>query len=57
MTRGEGPGVPDGIKIDSAGNVYCAAQGGVHTLGPDGMSLGPEPCVSYCLAETIMKAT
>ncbi len=40
VTRGEGPGVPDGIKIDSAGNVYCAAQGGVHILGPDGMSLG-----------------
>jgi gluconolactonase len=40
VTRGDGRGVPDGIKADSADNVYCAAQGGVHVFSPDGTCLG-----------------
>ena len=39
-TRGDGPGVPDGMKIDSEGNVYCCAQGGLHIFRPDGRFLG-----------------
>ena len=39
-TRGDGPGVPDGMKIDSAGNLYCCAQGGLHVFKPDGSYLG-----------------
>ncbi len=30
------PGVPDGMKVDSAGNVFCTANGGVCVIGPDG---------------------
>lgn len=40
ITRGSGRGVPDGIKADSAGNIYCAAQGGVHVFNPAGTCLG-----------------
>ena len=39
-TQGDGPGVPDGLKIDSAGNVYCCAQGGLHVFSADGDLLG-----------------
>lgn len=40
VTRGSGRGVPDGIKADAAGNIYCAAQGGVHVFNPGGTCLG-----------------
>jgi gluconolactonase len=34
-TTGEGRGAPDGMKIDSAGNVYCCGPGGIHVFDPD----------------------
>ena len=39
-THGDGPGGPDGMKIDSRGTVYCAAQGGLHIFTPEGNLLG-----------------
>jgi gluconolactonase len=39
-TDGDGPGAPDGMKIDSAGNVYCCGPGGVHVFAPDAACLG-----------------
>ncbi|HWG32146.1 MAG TPA: SMP-30/gluconolactonase/LRE family protein [Steroidobacteraceae bacterium] len=39
-TGGRGRGVPDGIKADAAGNIYCAAQAGVHVFNPAGTRLG-----------------
>src|SRR5262249_54099327 len=33
-TTGEGKGAPDGMKIDSAGNVYCCGPGGGHGFDP-----------------------
>jgi gluconolactonase len=39
-TTGEGRGAPDGMKIDSAGNVYCCGPGGIHVFGPDAGCLG-----------------
>jgi len=39
-TRGEGAGAPDGMKLDSAGNVYCCGPGGIHVFAPDATSLG-----------------
>jgi gluconolactonase len=35
-TKGDKPGAPDGMKIDSAGNVYCCGPGGIHVFDPDG---------------------
>jgi gluconolactonase len=37
---GEGPGAPDGMKIDSAGNVYCTGPGGIHVFDPEATALG-----------------
>jgi gluconolactonase len=34
-TKGDEPGAPDGMKIDSAGNVYCCGPGGIHVFDPD----------------------
>jgi len=39
-TEGEGAGAPDGMKIDSRGNVYCCGPGGIHVFDPAGISLG-----------------
>jgi gluconolactonase len=33
-------GVPDGMKVDSAGNVYCGGAGGIYILDPNGKKLG-----------------
>ena len=33
--KGEGKGVPDGLKIDSKGNVYSCGPDGVHVFSPD----------------------
>jgi len=33
-------GVPDGMKVDSAGNVYCGGSGGLYILDPKGRTLG-----------------
>jgi gluconolactonase len=34
-TKGDKPGAPDGMKLDSAGNVYCTGPGGIHVFDPD----------------------
>lgn len=39
-TTGEGAGGPDGMKIDSQGNVYCCGPGGIHVFDPKGQCLG-----------------
>ena len=37
---GPEPGVADGMKVDSEGNVYCTGPAGVHVIAPDGSLLG-----------------
>jgi gluconolactonase len=34
-TKGDKPGAPDGMKIDSAGAVYCCGPGGIHVFTAD----------------------
>jgi gluconolactonase len=34
------PGVPDGLKVDQRGNVFCTGPGGVWVCRPDGALLG-----------------
>ena len=34
------PGMPDGIKLDTDGNVYATMPGGVWVIAPDGRHLG-----------------
>jgi gluconolactonase len=54
-TRGEGAGAPDGMKVDSAGNVYCCGPGGIHVFGPDAACLGvvkmPEYTANFCFGD------
>ena len=38
--KGDLPGVPDGMKVDVEGNVYCTASGGVWIMDPQGKHLG-----------------
>jgi gluconolactonase len=38
--RGSEPGVPDGMKVDTAGNVYCGGSGGLYILDSKGKKLG-----------------
>src|SRR6266446_1803969 len=37
---GAEPGGPDGMKVDTAGNVYCGGAGGIYILDPQGKKLG-----------------
>lgn len=39
-TVGERPGVPDGMKIDTADNIYCTGPGGIHIFNRDAVCLG-----------------
>jgi gluconolactonase len=40
VLRGPQPGGPDGMKVDSAGNVFCGGAGGIYILDPKGKKLG-----------------
>ena len=43
-------GVPDGMKVDAAGRVFCTGTGGVWVFSPDGAKIGiiemPEVCAN-----------
>jgi gluconolactonase len=36
----DGPGLPDGLKVDEAGNVFASGPGGVLVFSPEGRHLG-----------------
>jgi gluconolactonase len=40
FTSKDGPGVPDGMKIDSHGNIWTTAPGGIRIVTPGGKVLG-----------------
>lgn len=46
------PGIPDGFRVDTDGNVWTSAGDGVHCLAPDGTLLGkvhvPESVANLC---------
>lgn len=48
----EGEGGPDGLKLGRFGNIFCAAQGGLHVYAPDGARLGviraPKTVANFC---------
>lgn len=39
-TGDEGKGLPDGMKIDSKGNIFATGPGGVYVMNPEGKLLG-----------------
>jgi gluconolactonase len=58
-TSGRGHGVPDGIKADTAGNIWCTAEGGVQVYHPSGGLLGiirtPDVSGNLCFGGDDMK--
>ena len=48
---GTEPGIPDGLKVDSIGRVYCTGPGGIWVMVPDGRRIGvirwPEQAVNF----------
>jgi gluconolactonase len=50
-----GRGRPDGLKVDSLGNVWSTGPGGIHVISPQGRLLGlirlPEVCANLAFAE------
>lgn len=52
MSQDDTPGVPDGVKVDSLGRVFCTGPGGIWVFAPDGALLGkircPETPVNFC---------
>ena len=39
-TGGDKPGVADGMKVDSVGNLYCCGSGGIHVFDLSGARMG-----------------
>ena len=58
-TAGEEDGVPDGMKTDSLGNVWCVAQGGLHIFAADGTLLGrlliPERVTNFAFGDVDLR--
>jgi gluconolactonase len=55
----EEPGSPDGMKVDTEGNVYCTGPGGIWVIAPDGKPLGsikvPEMASNFAWGDTDWK--
>jgi gluconolactonase len=51
MNAGDEPGVPDGLKVDVQGRVYCTGPGGIWVFTPEGKRIGtivfPEQAVNF----------
>lgn len=51
LNEGEKPGIPDGLKVDSIGRVYCTGPGGIWVFTPEGRKIGviefPEQSVNF----------
>jgi gluconolactonase len=59
MSSDEKEGVPDGMKVDVEGRVYCTGPGGTWVFAPDGAKLGviktPEVPANLCFGGPDMK--
>jgi gluconolactonase len=59
MNEGEKPGIPDGLKVDSEGRVFCTGPGGVWVFTPDGRKIGviefPEQAVNFAFGGPDLK--
>ena len=40
MNEGTEPGIPDGLKVDAIGRVYCTGPGGIWVFSPEGKKVG-----------------
>jgi gluconolactonase len=59
-TVGAEAGAPDGMKIDSRGNLYCTGPGGIHVFDASGDILGvietPEPCANFTFGDDDLRS-
>ena len=59
-TVGDGAGAPDGMKMDSVGNLYCCGPGGIHVFAPDATCLGvikvPEYTANFCWGDDDLRS-
>jgi gluconolactonase len=59
MNEGTEPGIPDGLKVDSLGRVYCSGSGGIWVFSPDGKRLGiirwPEQATNFAFGGTDLR--
>jgi gluconolactonase len=59
MNVGEEPGIPDGLKVDSEGRVYCTGPGGIWVLSTEGKKIGvirfPEQAVNFAFGDPDMR--
>lgn len=59
MSSDEPEGVPDGMKVDAEGRVYCTGPGGTWVFAPDGSKIGviatPEVPANLCFGGPDMK--
>ena len=57
---GDGAGAPDGMKIDSEGNLYCCGPVGIHVLDRFAAALGvirvPSPAANFTWGEDDLKS-
>jgi len=60
VTEGAEPGAPDGMKIDSRGNLYCTGPAGIHVFDASGDILGviatPEECANFTFGDEDLKS-
>src|SRR5437868_11504246 len=56
LNEGSEPGIPDGLKVDSIGRVYCTGPGGIWVMAPDGRRIGvikwPEQAVNFAFGRS-----
>jgi gluconolactonase len=59
MNEGTEPGIPDGLKVDSRGRVYCTGPGGIWVFTPEGRRIGvirfPEQAVNFAFGGPDLK--
>jgi gluconolactonase len=59
-TKGKERGAPDGMKIDSRGNLYCCGPGGIHVFNPSADLLGvipmPEPTANFAFGDDDLRS-
>ena len=57
---GGSDGAPDGMKVDSEGNLYVTGPGGIHVFDPDAACLGvikmPQGCANFCWGDDDLKS-
>lgn len=52
---GDEPGVPDGMKVDMEGRIYCCGPGGIHVFTPEGTRIArirfPEKACNFAFGD------